>query len=92
MHTLNRQPARGRLRTLEGTIHRVDSRLLEVSAVAQGRIWRFRLAESCEMYLDSAPATLHHFRPLDRIRIVYAAQQSRYLAVALHGWEKKAAA
>ena len=59
------------LRSLEGTIQRIDYREGEMTVVAEGRLWRFGVAADSRLWFDGRRALLRCFQPLDRVCIYY---------------------
>ena len=80
----------GALRTLEGTLQRVNYARREFSVIAQGQVWYFALARDCQLWFDDEPAILRCFHPLDQVKVIFEPTEDRGGAVkALAAWERK---
>jgi hypothetical protein len=73
------------LRSLQGTIQRVNYLRKEMTIVAQGQVWRFTLAADCQLRFNDAPAILRCFHALDQVTVVFDDQNE---IRALSAWER----
>ena len=79
------------LRSLEGTVQRIDYRKGELTVVAEGRLWRVHVAADCRLWFDGSRVPLRCFQPLNHVSVYYELRDGRHVARGLFGSESGAA-
>jgi hypothetical protein len=79
------------IRSLEGTIQRVNYQRREVSIIAAGQPYHFSLTAETQLWFDGRLAPFRCFQPLDHVRAYYKADNSRLIAEALYAWAAEGA-
>lgn len=78
------------LRSLEGTIQRINYHKAEMTVVAEGRLWWFGVAADCRLWFDGRQALLRCFQPLDRVCVYFESRaDGRHVIQALFGMESE---
>ncbi len=80
---------KGLLFALEGTVQRVNYPRRELTVIAGGELWRFRLAPDCQLWFDDRQAILRCFHPLDRARIIFARTPQGNEIRAMYAWDRQ---
>jgi hypothetical protein len=85
---LSRQPESEQMDSIQGTIQRVEYQRRELRVVAQGRAWRFLVADNCRLSFNDTPAILRCFHPLDPVTVIFCREGAENIAVVIHSAEK----
>jgi hypothetical protein len=84
-----RKPEQLEMDSIQGTIQRVDYQRREMRVIAQGRAWRFVVADECRLSFNETPAILRCFHPLDPVTVIFRSEGTEDVAVAIYSWERK---
>jgi hypothetical protein len=84
-----REPERAEMDSIQGTIQRVDYQRRELRVIAQGRAWRFVVADDCRLSFNDTPAILRCFHPLDPVTVIFRGEDTENVAVAMYSAERK---
>jgi len=76
--------AQGLGHPIQGVIQRVDYVRRELTLIAQGRVWRFRVPVECRLWFNGSPAILRCFHPLDPVTVVFRGSRERGVVAALY--------
>lgn len=74
--------------SIRGTIQRIDYRRRELRVIAQGRAWRFAVADDCCLSFNETPAILRCFHPLDPIAVLFRCDDED-VAVGIYSEDKE---
>jgi len=84
----DRRSAQEEMDAIQGTIQRVDYRRRELRVIAEGRAWRFVVADDCRLSFNETPAILRCFHPLDPVTVIYRSEDTENVAVAMYSAER----
>jgi hypothetical protein len=76
------------LRSLEGTLQRVNYLKKEMAVVAAGQVWHFTVEPDSELWFDDQKAILRCFHSLDRVRVLFTQDGICLRLRALYSWER----
>ncbi len=77
----------GELRTIRGTLQRVDYAHHELRVVADGNLWLFMLDRDSQLWFDERQAILRSFQPLDPVKIIFAEGTRMHVVKAMYAWQ-----
>ncbi len=83
-----REAQREETYSIRGTIQRVDYRRRELRVIAEGRAWRFGVADHCRLVFNYAPAILRCFHPLDPVTVIFRRDGEEDVAIAMYSEER----
>jgi hypothetical protein len=88
---IERDLERGELQALEGVLQRANYQSKELTVIAAGQVWYFRVDPDCQLWFNDKQAILRCFHSLDLVKIVYSPSQPKHVIKALYAWDKQAA-
>ncbi len=75
------------LRSLEGTIQRIDHQGGALQVVAHDRLWRFAVPADCRLWFGGEPAPFRYFQPLNHVLVYYEFRDGEQVVQAMFGSE-----